>query len=85
MPLTGELPGLLQANPPKHAYSAAVLLFAGAARQYFELEIADLYFPWLVAFCRSPIGTNSNDSDNIVQRIKRGSPLADRYRAREAG
>ncbi|MBV8334421.1 MAG: hypothetical protein JO358_03010 [Alphaproteobacteria bacterium] len=51
MLLTAELPGFLQANPPKHAYSAAVLPLASEARQYFirgEPEIADLYFPWLV-------------------------------------
>jgi hypothetical protein len=49
--LTAELPGFLQANPPKHAYSAAVLPLASEARQYFirgEPDIADLYFPWLV-------------------------------------
>jgi TRAP-type uncharacterized transport system substrate-binding protein len=49
--LTAALPSFLQANPPKHAYSAAVLPLASEARQYFirgEPELADLYFPWLV-------------------------------------
>ena len=49
--LSAELPGFVQANPPKYTYSATTLPLATEARQYFikgEPEIADLYFPWLV-------------------------------------
>ncbi len=49
MLLSAELPGFVQANPPK--YSATALPLATEARQYFikgEPEFADLYFPWLV-------------------------------------
>src|SRR6516225_4474416 len=51
MLLSAELPGFLQANPPKYAYSAAALPLATEARQYFikgQPELADIYFPWLV-------------------------------------
>ena len=51
MLLSAELPGFLQANPPKYAYSATALPLATEARQYFikgQPELADLYFPWLV-------------------------------------
>jgi len=49
MLLSAELPGFVQANPPK--YAATALPLAAEARQYFikgEPEVADLYFPWLV-------------------------------------
>jgi hypothetical protein len=48
--LSAELPGFVQANPPKYTYSATTLPLATEARQYFikgEPELADLYFPWL--------------------------------------
>jgi TRAP-type uncharacterized transport system substrate-binding protein len=51
MLLSAELPGFVQANPPKYTYSASALPLATEARQYFikgEPELADLYFPWLV-------------------------------------
>jgi TRAP-type uncharacterized transport system substrate-binding protein len=51
MLLSAELPGFVQANPPKYTYSATALPLAAEARQYFikgEPELADLYFPWLV-------------------------------------
>src|SRR5215469_8839419 len=51
MLLSAELPGFLQANPPKYTYSAITLPLATEARQYFingQPELADLYFPWLV-------------------------------------
>jgi hypothetical protein len=51
MLLSAELPGFVQADPPKYTYSAAALPLADEARQYFikgEPELADLYFPWLV-------------------------------------
>jgi hypothetical protein len=51
MLLSAELPGFVQANPPKYTFSATALPLATEARQYFikgEPEIADLYFPWLV-------------------------------------
>jgi hypothetical protein len=50
MLLSAELPGFVQANPPKYIYSTELPL-AREARQYFikgEPELADLYFPWLV-------------------------------------
>jgi hypothetical protein len=50
MLLSAELPGFVQANPPKYIYSTELPL-ASEARQYFikgEPELADLYFPWLV-------------------------------------
>lgn len=49
--LTAELPGFIQANPPKYTFSGTVLPLAAEARQYFikgEPDFADLYFPWLV-------------------------------------
>ena len=51
MLLSAELPGFVQANPPKYSYSATALPLATEARQYFikgEPELADIYFPWLV-------------------------------------
>ena len=51
MLLSAELPGFVQANPPKYSYSATALPLATEARQYFikgEPELADMYFPWLV-------------------------------------
>jgi hypothetical protein len=51
MLLSAELPGFVQANPPKYTYSATASPLAVEARQYFikgEPELVDLYFPWLV-------------------------------------
>ena len=49
--LAAELPGFVQANPPRHTSSEAAAPLASEARQYFirgEPEFADVYFPWLV-------------------------------------
>src|SRR5215471_18046948 len=85
MLLSAELPGFVRANPPK--YTATALPLAAEARQYFikgEPELADLYFPWLVA---SILGLLHNGGDDTIQRIERDQPisaLADRCCTREA-